>query len=82
MKRVIQDHIKRPLADELLFGSLSEHGGEVTVDLNPEGKGLSLAVEVAEAQPEEAAEEDGQTAIRRRRHPQDAAWKGSSYFMR
>jgi ATP-dependent Clp protease ATP-binding subunit ClpA len=30
MKRVIQSHIKRPLADDLLFGALSE-GGEVEV---------------------------------------------------
>ncbi|MEE4297358.1 MAG: ATP-dependent Clp protease ATP-binding subunit ClpA [Wenzhouxiangella sp.] len=59
MKRVIQDHIKRPLADELLFGSLSEEGGEISVDLNAEGDGLSLEVQVAEARPEAAAEEDG-----------------------
>ena len=31
MKRVIQDQIKRPLADNLLFGDLAE-GGEVRVD--------------------------------------------------
>ena len=30
MKRVIQEQIKRPLADDLLFGDLSE-GGEVQV---------------------------------------------------
>ncbi len=44
MKRVIQEHIKRPLADELLFGNLAEHGGEVRVDIDPEGQGLSLEV--------------------------------------
>ncbi len=32
MKRVIQDQIKRPLADDLLFGDLAE-GGEVRVDV-------------------------------------------------
>ncbi len=59
MKRVIQDHIKRPLADELLFGALSEGGGEISVDLNEAGDGLKLNVraetppsEVTEAQPD------------------------------
>ena len=47
MKRVIQDSIKRPLADELLFGQLSESGGMVSVDLDEAGKGLSLAVTAA-----------------------------------
>jgi ATP-dependent Clp protease ATP-binding subunit ClpA len=32
MARVIQDHVKRPLADELLFGSLVA-GGRVTLDV-------------------------------------------------
>jgi ATP-dependent Clp protease ATP-binding subunit ClpA len=32
MKRVIQEQIKRPLADDLLFGNLAEGGGEVRVD--------------------------------------------------
>ncbi len=33
MKRVIQNKIKRPLADDLLFGVLSE-GGEVEITLS------------------------------------------------
>jgi ATP-dependent Clp protease ATP-binding subunit ClpA len=33
LARVIQDLIKRPLGDELLFGQL-EHGGKVMVDLS------------------------------------------------
>ena len=33
MKRVIQNKIKRPLADDLLFGALSE-GGEVDIILS------------------------------------------------
>jgi ATP-dependent Clp protease ATP-binding subunit ClpA len=33
MARLIQDTIRKALADELLFGRLSE-GGEVTVDVN------------------------------------------------
>jgi ATP-dependent Clp protease ATP-binding subunit ClpA len=37
MKRVIQDQIKRPLADDLLFGDLA-NGGEVNVDAPAEGE--------------------------------------------
>ena len=33
MARLIQDKIKRPLAEEILFGELAEHGGVVHVDL-------------------------------------------------
>ena len=57
MKRVIQDHIKRPLADELLFGALSEVGGEVHVDVSPDGESLALQVEAAEVR-EPAVEPD------------------------
>ncbi|NEZ03763.1 ATP-dependent Clp protease ATP-binding subunit ClpA [Wenzhouxiangella sp. XN201] len=42
MKRIIQEHIKRPLADELLFGELSE-GGEVEVIAREDGSGLELS---------------------------------------
>jgi len=35
MARVIQEHIKRPLAEELLFGKL-EHGGHVRITLGDE----------------------------------------------
>ena len=37
MARLIQDTIRRALADELLFGQLSG-GGKVTVDVDPDGK--------------------------------------------
>jgi ATP-dependent Clp protease ATP-binding subunit ClpA len=37
MERVIHEHIKRPLADQLLFGDL-QSGGVVTVDVDDEGK--------------------------------------------
>ncbi len=37
MQRLIQDTIRRALADELLFGKLAEGGG-VTVDLDEQGK--------------------------------------------
>jgi ATP-dependent Clp protease ATP-binding subunit ClpA len=44
MTRVIQEQIKRPLADDLLFGDLAE-GGEVEVDAPAEGEDrLSLNV--------------------------------------
>ena len=36
MARLIQDHIKKPLADELLFGDLAD-GGRVRVYLGEEG---------------------------------------------
>jgi ATP-dependent Clp protease ATP-binding subunit ClpA len=39
---VIQEHIKRPLADEILFGRLSE-GGSVRIDVTDDQ--LSLEVE-------------------------------------
>ena len=41
MKRVIQEHIKRKLADDLLFGELSE-GGAVKVDLSADGDELEV----------------------------------------
>jgi len=50
MKRVIQEHIKRPLADELLFGDLGEQGGTIYIDVNEAGKGLSLNFNTTEAE--------------------------------
>ncbi len=48
MSRLIQDTIRAALADELLFGRLA-NGGEVTVDLDPDGKvKLIFAEEPAE----------------------------------
>ena len=35
MARIIQEHIKRPLAEELLFGSLSD-GGHVRISVGPD----------------------------------------------
>jgi ATP-dependent Clp protease ATP-binding subunit ClpA len=37
MSRLIQDTIRRALADELLFGKLAS-GGKVTVDIDESGK--------------------------------------------
>jgi ATP-dependent Clp protease ATP-binding subunit ClpA len=44
MARVIQEHIKRPLAEELLFGRLRD-GGHVRVDTNEDCSGLVLIAE-------------------------------------
>ncbi len=41
MTRVIQEHIKRPLADELLFGKLAE-GGVVEVSVEDDGLKLDI----------------------------------------
>jgi len=41
MARVIQEHIKRPLAEELLFGKLAD-GGSVRVTLDKSGDSLAL----------------------------------------
>jgi ATP-dependent Clp protease ATP-binding subunit ClpA len=41
MARLIQEQIKRPLAEELLFGSLTE-GGQVRVSVSADGQSLAL----------------------------------------
>jgi len=50
LARVIQEHIKKPLADELLFGKL-EHGGTVKVLVAGEGEERKLAFEYISAEP-------------------------------
>jgi ATP-dependent Clp protease ATP-binding subunit ClpA len=59
LARVIQEHIKKPLADELLFGKL-EHGGVVRVLVVGEGADSQLAFEYipAEPKPKKARGED------------------------
>jgi ATP-dependent Clp protease ATP-binding subunit ClpA len=49
MARVIQEHIKRPLAEELLFGSLVA-GGHIRVRLDAERDELVLETEALEAE--------------------------------
>ena len=51
MSRLIQDKVKRPLADELLFGKLVE-GGHVSLDANDDG--LVVNVEAASPAPPKA----------------------------
>ena len=53
MARVIQEHIKRPLAEELLFGKLSG-GGQALVKLAADGNGLEIEC-VPASQPEVTA---------------------------
>ena len=50
LARVIQEHIKQPLAEELLFGRLAR-GGIVRVTKKPEADGLSFAFEEAPGLP-------------------------------
>jgi len=48
MARVLQEHVKRPLAEELLFGRLT-NGGSVHVVLAEDGAGLSLDIRPAKS---------------------------------
>ncbi|MFA5900141.1 MAG: ATP-dependent Clp protease ATP-binding subunit ClpA [Hyphomicrobium sp.] len=50
LARVIQEYIKKPLADELLFGRL-EHGGTVKVVVEGKGEDRKLAFEYLAADP-------------------------------
>lgn len=54
MARVIQDNLKKPLANELLFGSLVD-GGQVTVTLNKEKNELEYGFHSAQKHNPEAA---------------------------
>lgn len=47
MARVIQENIKKPLAEMVLFGELAEQGGVLCITV--EGDGLRLAAEPAVA---------------------------------
>lgn len=49
MQRLIQEHLKKPLAEMILFGELAEHGGNVAVSVKTEdGKQVGLKLEVFE----------------------------------
>ena len=54
MERVIQEYIKKPLAEMVLFGSLAQSGGTALVRLNKAGDGLQVTVEEEEAELEES----------------------------
>jgi len=56
MQRLIQEHLKKPLAEMILFGELAEHGGNVAVSVKKEnGKAIGLTLEVFEDQTAEPA---------------------------
>lgn len=44
MQKVIQDYVKKPLAEMILFGKLAEQGGRVHISVNAEQDVLSLKV--------------------------------------
>lgn len=50
MERVIQEHIKKPLAEMVLFGSLAQSGGTAIVRLNKADNTLEVLVEEEEEQ--------------------------------
>ena len=50
MDRLIQDKIKKPLADEVLFGTLSQRGGTVSVSVKDNALDISIeSMELTEA---------------------------------
>ena len=54
MERIIQEHIKKPLAEMVLFGSLAQSGGTALVRLNRAENKLEVTVEEEEAELEES----------------------------
>ncbi|MFN7288303.1 MAG: AAA family ATPase, partial [Burkholderiales bacterium] len=59
MQRLIQDTIRKALADELLFGKLTQ-GGKVTVDINAAGEVL---LSFAESGPQPKASSEGEEPV-------------------
>ena len=57
LARVIQEHIKKPLADELLFGKL-EHGGTVKIGLEGKGEDAKLAFDLIAGEPKKGKSRD------------------------
>ena len=56
MQRLIQEHLKKPLAEMILFGELAENGGNVAVTVKKEkGKAIGLKLAVFEDQTAEPA---------------------------
>ena len=61
--RTIQEHVKKPIADEILFGKLKE-GGIVRVDVKGEGLDFEFIPEGPVREPGEADEEKGEERVR------------------
>jgi ATP-dependent Clp protease ATP-binding subunit ClpA len=56
MQRLIQEQLKKPLAEMILFGELADHGGNVLVSVKKEqGKAIGLKLEVFEDETTEPA---------------------------
>ncbi|WP_343594866.1 ATP-dependent Clp protease ATP-binding subunit ClpA [Acinetobacter sp.] len=56
MQRLIQEHLKKPLAEMILFGELAENGGNVAVTVKKDnGKAIGLQLTVFEDQTTEPA---------------------------
>ena len=55
LERVIQENIKKPLAEMVLFGELSKQGGTALVSLAGDGEGLQVSVEKVRELTEEPA---------------------------
>ena len=58
MERVIQEHIKKPLAEMVLFGDLAASGGTALVRLNEEEDKLGVRVETPQSKREAALSSD------------------------
>jgi ATP-dependent Clp protease ATP-binding subunit ClpA len=56
MERVIQEYIKKPLAELVLFGALAKSGGTALVRLNKSGDALDVVVEEEELEAEACSE--------------------------
>ena len=54
MARIIQEHIKKPLAEMVLFGSLAQSGGNALVRLSKADDKLEVTVQEEEAELEES----------------------------
>ncbi|RLA49592.1 MAG: ATP-dependent Clp protease ATP-binding subunit ClpA [Gammaproteobacteria bacterium] len=54
MERVIQEHIKKPLAEMVLFGSLARSGGTALVRLNKADNKLEVTIEEEEVELQES----------------------------
>lgn len=69
--RVIQEHIKRPLADEVLFGKLQK-GGTVKVSVSEDAAGLLLESVEERKEPPKKAKAAAKAKPKRRRKPATA----------
>jgi len=60
LSRVIQEHVKKPLAEELLFGALQK-GGAVTVGFDAAADKLTFEVHASDAQKAQGEKKEDET---------------------